>query len=150
VEVRKQGELVQQGFSSKATAQEALGINPEEEEIKILLERYKEKPETLAALDQRVAQKLGQIEQQAMQQGDQALAGVAGPAQPGAALQGMGQVAEGGQNGVPFAPPGPGEPGVPAQAPGGLPASIPGQPPGVPPVQQQVPPMGSLVAGMGG
>lgn len=148
-EVRKQGEMVQQGFSSKASAQEALGINPEEEEIKILLERYKEKPETLAALDQRVAQKLGQIEQQAVQAGDQALAGagVQPAPQPGAMLQGAGQAFEGGQN-LPIQPGGPGQPALPAQAPqpGGLPASIPGQPPGVPPASQQVPPLGSIMA----
>lgn len=147
-DIRAHGEKVQQGFESKGDAIEALGGNAEEVELKLLIERYKEKPETLAALDQRVAQKLGVIEQQAIQAGDAALAGagVQPAPQPGAQLGGQGQVFEGGQT-LPIAPGQPGvAPGVPAQAPGGLPASIPGQPPGVPPQSQQVPPLGQIMA----
>jgi hypothetical protein len=147
VEVRKHGELVQQGFEARATAQEALGLNPEEEEVKMLTEQMKQDPAIQADFKQRVTQKLGLLEQQAVQAGDAALAGagVQPAPQAGAALQGMGDVAEAGQT-LPFAPGGPGQMGVSAQAPGGLPASIPGQPPGVPPQQQQVPSLGTLMA----
>jgi hypothetical protein len=149
VEVRKHGELVQQGFEARATAQEALGLNPEEEEVKMLTEQMKQDPAIQADFKQRVNQKLGLLEQQAVQAGDAALAGagVMPPQQPqaGAALQGAGQVFEGAQN-LPIAPGGPGQMGVPAQ-PGGLPASIPGQP-GTPPLAQAVNPNPAM-AGIG-
>lgn len=152
-EVRKQAEMVSAGFTSKGDAIEALGGNAEEVELKILIEQYKAKPETLAALDQRVQQKLGALEQQAIQQGDQALAQAGAMPQPpqqtdpGAMLQGAGQVFEAGQT-MPLEPGMPGvAPGVPANAPGGLPASIPGQPPGVPPPSQQVPSLGAIMGG---
>lgn len=149
VEVRKHREMVDGGFEDITDAIEALGGNAEEVEIKRLVTRYKDKPETLAALDQRVAQKLGTLEQQAVQAGDQVLAaaGVQPAPAAGSALGGLGDVYEGGQN-LPIAPGMPGvEPGVPAQAPGGLPASIPGQPPGMAPMTQQVPALGTMMAG---
>jgi hypothetical protein len=150
-DVRKHRELMDGGLESRTTAQEALGINPEEEEIKMQVERYKAKDETMVALDQRVAQKLGQLDQRAVQAGDAALAGagVQAAPQPGSALGGMGQVFEGGQN-LPIQPGGPDTPALAGgmqPQPGGLPASIPGQPV-TPPVPQQVNPNPAM-AGIG-
>lgn len=142
VEVRKHAEMVQAGFESRSMAIEKLGGNWEEVELARTVERVMEKPQIQAQLDQRILQKIGQAQQEHVQQGDQALAAATAgmqppPPEPGAALQGAGQVYEGGQT-LPFAPPGPGVPAIssnppiPPGPPGGLPASIPGQPPGMP------------------
>lgn len=147
VNIRAHAEKVAAKFESKGMAIEALGGNAEEVELAILVEETKEKPEIRAQFDQRVLQKLGILEQQAVAQGDAALAGVAAQPAPGAALGGLGNVFEGGQN-LPVAP---GVPGVAAPVPadaGGLPASVPFAPPGVPPMNQQVAPMPNQ-AGLG-
>src|SRR4029453_15209070 len=141
-ECRKQAEMVQAGFESRSMAIEKLGGNWEEVELARTVERVMEKPEIQSQLDQRILQKIGQAQQEHVQAGDQALASATAgmqppPPEPGAALQGMGDVYFGGQN-LPIAPPGPGVPAIPTQPaagapmPGGLPASIPGQPPGMP------------------
>lgn len=150
VEVRKHAEMVQNGFESRSQAIIALGGNWEEVDLARTIERVMDKPEIQAQLDQRILQKIGAAQQEQVQQGDQALAQAAPgslappppPAQPepGAALQGMGDVAMPG-HGLPFAPPGPGVPAIASHPAGGLPPSIPGQPPGVPPGPQAVNPM---------
>lgn len=135
IDVRKHAEMVQNGFESVAEAQEALGKNPDETELKILFEQAKQRPQVQQYLWQRVDQKMAQGQQAAMQSAQNALGPP--PGQPGDALMGMGQVFEPGQAGMPIAPtmPGaaPGVPAVPAGAPGGIPmqqqpGGLPGQP----------------------
>ena len=153
-EVRKHAEMVQAGFESRSQAIEALGGNWEETELARTVERLMETPQIQQQLDQRILQKIGAAQQQDVQAGDQALQAVSQPppagmpmvGQPGgpeagAALQGAGQVFEGGQT-LPFAPPGPGTPAIPVNpspGPGGLPSIPTGSPGGIPPPNQQVP-----------
>jgi len=76
--------------------------------------------------------------------GGQPMVGQPGGPEAGAALGGMGNEFFGGQ-GLPIAPPGPGMPAIPAQAPTGPPGGLPpvpfGAPGGIPPPAQQVPPV---------
>jgi len=135
IDVRKHAEMVKNGFESVAEAQEELGKNPDETEFKILYEQAKQRPQVQQYLWQRVDEKMAQGQQAAMQNAQNALGQP--QEQPGDALQGMGQVFEPGQAGMPIAPTmpgqGPGIPAVPAGAPGGIPAiqqpgGLPGQP----------------------
>lgn len=135
IDVRKHREMVDGGFESVAEAQEALGKNPEETERKIYAEQAKAWPEVQAQLKQRTLEKLAVADQQRRAAAEAALGGPAGA--PGDALQGMGQVFEPGQAGMPIEPTVPGGqvgvPASPAGAPGGIPAQqmvggLPGQP----------------------
>lgn len=145
VEVRKHAEMVKEGFEDVTQAIEALGGNPEEVEFKRTVTQMKQDPEIQAQLRQRILRKVAARQEQQVTAGQEALAQVAPVPEPGAALGGMGEVFEGGQN-LPVAPGGPGVLAQPAQA-GGLPAAIPGQP-GAPPAVQQAA-LGPAGAGFG-
>lgn len=129
VDVRLHAEMVSNGFETRAMAVEALGGNPDEVEQGLMLEMFKQRPEVVDHMMQRALQKLGLADQKALQgaeqQGGQ-------PADPGADLQGMGQVFMPGQEGMPITPTvpgqGPGIPATPAGGPGGVPnpAGVPG------------------------
>lgn len=129
VDVRLHAEMVSNGFETKAQAIEALGGNPDEVEQGLMLEMLKQDPAVLEEMKRRAFQQLGFADQKALAGAEQA-AGMGQP-DPGAALQGMGQVFQPGQGGMPIAPgmPGisPGIPATPAGGPGGVP-----NPPGAP------------------
>lgn len=131
VDVRLHAEMVSNGFETKAQAIEALGGNPDEVEQGLMLEMLKQDPAVLDEMKRRAFQKLGFSDQQALAGAEQAM-GQGVNADPGAALQGMGQIFQAGQEGMPIAPPmpgvSPGIPATPAGGPGGVPnpAGVPG------------------------
>jgi hypothetical protein len=128
IDVRTHAEMVGQGFETRAMAIEELGLNPDEVERGLLLEQLKQDPVVLDRLKQRVFQGLGLADQRALEGADQRAGLPPGQPDPGAALQGMGDVFMPGQAGQPLVPTVPGvQPGLPA-APPGMPGGVQGPP----------------------
>ena len=66
LEIRSHVEMVKAGFESTAMAIEALGGDPGEVERELILENFKRSPEIQERLKQRVFQKLGLMDEQAL------------------------------------------------------------------------------------
>ena len=114
LEIRSHVEMVKAGFESTAMAIEALGGDPGEVERELILENLKRSPEVMERLKQRVFQKLGLMDEQAL--------GPVGGVPPGAP-PGM----------PPGAPPPGGMPGLPPELAAMLAQGGPGGPPGLGP-----------------
>lgn len=113
LEIRSHVEMVKAGFESTAMAIEALGGDPGEVERELLLENLKRSPEIQERLKQRVFQKLGLMDEQAL-----------GP---------VGGVPPGAPPGVPPGMPPGGMPGMPPELAALLAQGGPGGPPGLGP-----------------
>lgn len=117
LEIRSHVEMVKAGFESTAMAIEALGGDPGEVERELILENLKRSPEIQERLKQRVFQKLGLMDEQAL--------GPVGGVPPGAPPMPPGGLQAG-------LPPG-GMPGLPPELAAMLAQGGPGGPPGLGP-----------------